>query len=277
MQFLSGLIQNISKSKSIMKLVELTSPKISAISRSTPVVIPIAAIEQHGDHLPVWTDSLLLGEIVDRVEKTLSKQILVAPLMWLGNSDHHLDFVGTLSASSRTYLDMLNDMVENFLSYGFTRIVLLNGHGGNDVPAKQALFEVRQRNRVRKDLLLLLATYWGLGTEPWKSDPQIEQRDMGHACEWETSMVLALRPELVGEYKNAPVIEPGDAFRPASRAWTTKDRSSIGHIGWPHLASKEKGDALFHAFTSDVERWLRGVIDWDGSSWDGTRRLGFPI
>ena len=57
-----------------MKLVELSSPKIGAISRSTPVVIPIAAIEQHGDHMPVWTDSLLLGEIVDRVEKSLSQQ-----------------------------------------------------------------------------------------------------------------------------------------------------------------------------------------------------------
>ena len=260
-----------------MKLVELSSPKIGAISRSMPVVIPIAAIEQHGDHLPVWTDSLLLGEIIERVEKSLSKQILVAPLLWLGNSDHHLDFFGTLSASSRTYLDILNDLVENLLSYGFKRIVLLNGHGGNDVPAKQALFEVRQRHRSRKDLLLLMATYWGLGTKPWQIDPSIEQRDMGHACEWETSMVLSIRPDLVGDYRNAPVIEPGSAFRPASRAWTTKDRSSIGHIGWPNISSKEKGEVLLTSFSHDVEQWLKGVIDWDGSSWDGIKHFGFPI
>ena len=260
-----------------MKLVELSSPKIGAISRATPVIIPIAAIEQHGEHLPVWTDSLLLGEIVDRVEKSLSKQILVAPVLWLGNSDHHLDFFGTLSASSRTYLDMLNDLVENFLSYGFKRIVLLNGHGGNDIPAKQALFEIRQRNRIRTDLLLLMATYWGLGIEPWTLDPAITQREMGHACEWETSMVLALRPELVGDYKNAPVVEPGNAFRPANRAWTTKDRSSLGHIGWPHLASHEKGNVLLSAFSADVQRWLQEVIDWDGNSWDGTKHFGFPV
>ena len=260
-----------------MKLVELSSPKIGAISRATPVIIPIAAIEQHGEHLPVWTDSLLLGEIVDRVEKSLSTQILVAPVLWLGNSDHHLDFFGTLSASSRTYLDMLNDLVENFLSYGFKRIVLLNGHGGNDTPAKQALFEIRQRNRIRTDLLLLMATYWGLGIEPWTIDPAITQREMGHACEWETSMVLALRPELVGDYKNAPVVEPGNAFRPANRAWTTKDRSSLGHIGWPHLASHEKGNVLLRAFSADVLRWLQEVIDWDGNSWDGTKHFGFPV
>ena len=90
-------------------------------------------------------------------------------------------------------------------------------------------------------------------------------------------MVLSLRPELVGDYKNAPVIEPGNAFRPASRAWTTKDRSNIGHIGSPHLASKEKGEVLLNAFASDVERWLKGVIDWDGSSWDGAKHFGFPV
>ena len=122
-----------------------------------------------------------------------------------------------------------------------------------------------------------MATYWGLGTQPWLNDPAIEQRDMGHACEWETSMVLTLRPELVGDYKNAAVVEPGNAFHPASRAWTTKDRSSIGHIGSPHLASKEKGEVLFSAFSSDVERWLKEVIEWDGSSWDGAKHFGFPV
>ena len=90
-------------------------------------------------------------------------------------------------------------------------------------------------------------------------------------------MVLALRPELVGDFKNSPVIEPGNAFRPANRAWTTKDRSNMGHIGWPHLASKEKGEVLLNAFSADVESWLREVIDWDGSSWEGMKHIGFPV
>jgi creatinine amidohydrolase len=267
--FLARKVFFFQKSHPTMKLAELSSPAIDLLSRDIPVVVPIAAIEQHGQHLPVWTDSLLLGEITDRVERNLKEKILVTPLMWLGNSDHHLDFCGTLSASGRTYLDILNDLVENLIFHGFKRIVLLNGHGGNDVPAKQAIFEVRQRHRARKDLLLLMTTYWGLGTEPWKDDPTIEQRDMGHACEWETSMVLAIRPDLVVDHKNVPVVEPGNAFRTGYRAWTTKDRSSIGHIGWPHLASKEKGELLLNAFAVDVERWLARVVAWNGSSWDG--------
>ena len=252
-----------------MKLIEMSSPAIDSLPRNIPIVIPIAAIEQHGKHMPVWTDSLLLGEIVERVESSLCHEILVTPLMWLGNSDHHLDFTGTMSASSRVYLDMLNDMVENFLIHGFKRIVFLNGHGGNDIPAKHAIFEVRQRHRLQDDLLLLMTTYWGLGTQPWLDDPTINQREMGHACEWETSMVLAIRPDLVADYKNAPVVEHGNAFNPGSRAWTTKDRSAVGHIGMPHLASAAKGEILFKAFARDVENWLRRVIVWDGKSWEG--------
>ncbi|MEZ6079120.1 MAG: creatininase family protein [Pirellulaceae bacterium] len=85
-----------------MLLTNLTWPAIS-VPKETPVVIPIAAIEQHGHHLPLATDSMLLAEIVRRVESAMTASILVTPLMWLGNSDHHLDFPGTLSASPRTY------------------------------------------------------------------------------------------------------------------------------------------------------------------------------
>lgn len=252
-----------------MKLIELSSPQIHKLAPDTPVVIPIAAIEQHGEHLPVWTDSLLLGEIIERLNQRVDNQVLFAPLMWLGNSDHHLDFCGTLSASPRVYLDMLGDLVRNFLHHGFRRIILLNGHGGNDTPGKQAIFEVRQQFRNRTDLLLAFATYWGFDSRPWDKMPSIEQREMGHACEWETSMVLAINPTLVGDYRNAPVIEPGNPFRPASRGWITNDRSNIGHIGWPHLASAEKGEALLKTFTDDIESWLRRVIAWDGKSWNG--------
>ena len=90
-----------------MFLSELTWPDVAGLSKDTPVVIPIAAVEQHGHHLPVYTDSMLLTEIVRRVDSAMHDQILVTPLMWLGNSDHHLDFPGTLSAPPRVYLDLL--------------------------------------------------------------------------------------------------------------------------------------------------------------------------
>src|SRR5436190_863612 len=166
-----------------MQLAELKWPDIAALGRDVPVVIPIAALEQHGRHMPLFTDSLLLGEVVRRVTEQLADRVVFAPLLWLGNSDHHLDFSGTMSAAPRAYLDVLAGMLENFVQHGFRRIVLINGHGGNTVPAQQAVFEVRQRHRQRDDLLLLSATYWSLGGKPFEVDPSIQQRQMGHACE----------------------------------------------------------------------------------------------
>ncbi len=279
-----------------MLLEELTWPTVASLSKDTPVIVPIAAIEQHGHHLPLMTDSMLLREIVRRVEAEISNQILVTPLMWLGNSDHHLDFAGTLSCPPRVYLDLLNGIIDNLITHGFRRILLLNGHGGNDIPGKQAMFEVRQRNRARNDLLLLFSTYWSLGESrlppnsvavrrepPGSSElsgtsmdgsrrsatTELQQSEMGHACEWETSMILRISPELAGNYRETVTVEPGRPFTPASRAWITKDRSVPGHIGSPQWATAEKGEQLFSAFSGGCKELIQRMIQWDGSSWEG--------
>ena len=249
-----------------MQLSDLTWPAVQRLSKDTPLVFPVAALEQHGQHLPLFTDSLLLSEIVRRASERLGDRVLWAPLLWLGNSDHHLDFPGTLSAAPRTYLDILDGFLDNFIQHGFRRLVFLNGHGGNDVPGRQAVFEIRQRYRQRSDLLLLFGTYWMLGSKPWKN-PDLHQTQMGHACEWETSMILRLAPHLVGDVKPLETVGHGGAFEPAFRGWTTKDRTACGHIGAPQLATAEKGEALFRVFTDDVVRFLEQVIRWDGQPW----------
>jgi creatinine amidohydrolase len=251
-----------------VNLYEMKWPDVAALSRDTPVVFPIAALEQHGRHMPVFTDSLLLGEVVRRVQEQVEANVLFVPLMWLGNSEHHLDFPGSMSASPRVYLDMLRDEVENFLRHGFRRIVLLNGHGGNIVPSQQALFELRQKYRERSDLLLLSATYWTLGGKPHEVDRSIRQQQMGHACEWETSMMLRIRPDLVGPLSKIEAVDPGRAFAPAHRAWITKDRSAAGHIGDPQYATVEKGETLLQVFAADVVALLERVRAWDGRQWD---------
>jgi len=250
-----------------MQLTDLNWPVVQALSQDIPVVFPIAALEQHGRHLPLFTDSLLLGEIIRRAAERLQNRVLFAPLMWLGNSDHHLDFSGTLSAAPRTYLDLLGGLFENALGHGFRRLVFINGHGGNDVPGKQAIFEVRQRHRQRTDLLLLFATYWNLGAKPHLIDRSLIQQQMGHACEWETSMILRLAPQLVGETKEPLPVEFGKPFEPATRAWITREHTEPGHIGYPHLATPEKGETLFRVFTEDVIGLLERVSAWDGKTW----------
>jgi len=252
-----------------VQLLEMTWPQVAQLAPDTPVVLPVAALEQHGRHMPLFTDSLLLGEVIRRATERLEQRVLFAPLLWLGNSHHHLDFAGTMSASPRVYLDVLNDMIENFLTHGFRRIVIVNGHGGNIVPGQQAVFEARQRHRERDDLLLLFATYWALGGKPHEVDRSIRQQQMGHACEWETSMMLRIAPHLVGDLKQIAAVEFGNPFEPAQRGWITKERTPTGHIGDPREATAAKGETMCRVFADDVVAMLERVLAWDGRSWSG--------
>jgi creatinine amidohydrolase len=163
-------------------------------------------------------------------------------------------------------LDLLNGLLENILHHGFKRLVLLNGHGRNIVPGAQAVFETRQRHRDRTGLLLLSAKYWEQTTIAEPRDDLVQDA-MGHAGELETSMMLAIRPELVGDIAATAEVSKGEAFATATRGWTTKDRSSPGHIGVPAAASAEKGEALLNAFTDGVVHFIESVRDWDGQSW----------
>ncbi len=249
-----------------MLLGDLTWPDIKALAPDTPVVVPVAAVEQHGHHLPVYTDSYLLGEVVRRANVALENRVLFAPLQWLGNSEHHLEFAGTLTARPRTYLDLLNEVAENLLTHGFRRIIFLNGHGGNITPGKQAVFELRQRNRSRDDLLLLFATYWDFA-RPWETLPSLQQRQMGHACEFETSMMQRIVPQLVKDISSLETVGFGFAYEPAYRGWITQERTVPGHIGSPQLATPEKGEHLFAEFSAGVVRFLESVCDWQGG-WD---------
>ncbi|MFO0822259.1 MAG: creatininase family protein [Gemmataceae bacterium] len=253
-----------------MELPELAWPAVAALPKTTPIVFPIAALEQHGKHMPVFTDSLLCGEVIRRVKQSpVAAKCLFAPMQWLGNSHHHLDFPGTLSASARVYLDLIKDLAHCFVSHGFTRIVFINGHGGNTVPSQQALFELKQEHRDRRDLLLLSLTYWDACSGPPTNIPGLTQKQMGHACEWETSMVLRIAPQLVvGDHTKVPEVPHGKAFGPGYRAWVMPDRSEPGHIGNPAAATAEKGEALFAYFSAGVTSYLERVIAWDGTTWD---------
>ena len=92
------------------------------------VVVPTGALEQHGRHLPLLTDAILVTEVAERVEKKLSDQVLLVPTLWLGASDHHLDFPGTLSLPNTVYAEMIKHVLQCCVGAGFRRIMFLNGH-----------------------------------------------------------------------------------------------------------------------------------------------------
>src|SRR4051812_11247599 len=112
-----------------MKYGELKRPDIERIDKAHKVVmVPLGSLEQHGQHLPLCTDSLLGSEIAERVEAALPETVLLLPMQWLGSSDHHLKFPGTVSVPSALYIEMVSHICECLLSAGFRRIFLHLSH-----------------------------------------------------------------------------------------------------------------------------------------------------
>ena len=179
-----------------MNYGELISNSIPDLTGKV-VVVPIGSLEQHGQHLPMLTDSLINAEIIRRVQVELGDEVIFLPLLWVGASDHHRGLPGAISAGNDTYTRLLMDMLDCLIGYGFRRIVLFNSHGGNGGPAGNAIYQTQLRNRDKPDLWLVLATWYAMAGEQIAQITSLQQKHVSHACELETSMVLSLRPELV--------------------------------------------------------------------------------
>ncbi|MCB1089269.1 MAG: creatininase family protein, partial [Verrucomicrobiae bacterium] len=146
-----------------MKFHELTSGAIGAIDRDqTIVLLPIAAVEQHGPHLPTGTDLIICGAVAEAVEAANPGSVLLLPVNWLGASAHHLRFGATMTAELSTYIATLCEMARAPLSDGFQRVMFLNGHGGNIDPMKVALRELQLEF---PEAILSGASYWSIAEE----------------------------------------------------------------------------------------------------------------
>lgn len=235
------------------------------------VVVPLGSMEQHGCHLPLFTDTAICQEIVRRAASALDDVALFLPALWAGVSEHHLRFPGTVSLRQETYVRLLEDILESLIGAGFQRIVLLNAHGGNTVPAQAAVYEIQMRHRDRRDLWLVLATWYTLAAEQIAALPELEQKRVSHACELETSMVLCLRPELVdmGAARGADRSARPASSRPgadwAGRVVTVRPfehTTLTGAYGHPEKASAAKGEALFAVVVDEVVACVREVAAW---------------
>ena len=182
-----------------------------------------------------------------------------------------MDFPGTLSAEPRAYLDLLTGELENFIQHGFKRLILLNGHGGNMVPGAQVVFELRQKAATTDPICYCSPPPTGKTVVRTAARDDFVQTQMGHAGEWpKTSMMLVIRPELVGDHLEPfPRTRFGKAFPSATRGWTMPDRGKPGHIGTPAAATAEKGETLLTCFTDGVFNFLNYTRDWDSRSWEG--------
>src|SRR5437667_1411843 len=122
-----------------MKLCDMNWPEVAEVAGKSVALWPLAAIEQHGPHLAVSTDAALVTSIAERVERNLSTAVVLCPTLPFGSSHHHLDFPGTMSLPADLFTSVVIEGVKSLIRSGFQRIVLLNGHGGNITPARQAL------------------------------------------------------------------------------------------------------------------------------------------
>ena len=161
------------------------------------LVMPLASLEQHGHHLPLLTDTMIGTEIARRAESELEHEAVFLPTLWVGASDHHLAFPGTISISNSVYVDVLVDMMESAIRAGFRRIFLLNAHGGNITPGRMAIYDVHMRHGDKPDLWLAFSSWWHIAAPQVAAIMNVQQEMVTHACEQETSMILQLRPELV--------------------------------------------------------------------------------
>lgn len=229
-----------------MKFHEMTWPELRKVPRdSTVVIAPIAACEQHSLHLPAYTDTILATAVAEGVERHLPESVVLLPTLWFGASSHHLRFGATLSASEDTHIRMLCDLLTPLLDDGYQRFLVLNGHGGNIDTMHVALRSLHSRYPSR---LLTAASYWELAEQEMGQLAEGPRKTMGHACEFETSMVMALRPELVRrqEIRDDP---PNDnhALRGLFLAQDMHQRTDHGAVGFPEQATAAKGQAFLNA------------------------------
>ena len=243
-----------------MRFAEMTAPELRAVPRENILVVaPIAACEQHSRHLPVFTDSILVGAVADGVERNLPDRVLLLPVMWLGASEHHLPFGGTLTATLPTYEQLLVELLTPLLRDGFGRVMLLNGHGGNIDPLRVAL---RRLDTEFPRAVLTGAAYWDLASTELAALCKGPRQTVGHACEIETSMLMHLRPDLV----RAELIEDDPDQIPAglSGLFWSRDfgrRTHHGAVGHPEFADAERGKRMLDAVIGQVTEVVRATLD----------------
>jgi creatinine amidohydrolase len=229
-------------------------------------VVPVGSVEQHGHHMPVATDSILAAALgTGGAERAMNDvPVLVTPPVWTGYSPHHLSFGGTVTVEHETLRTLLEDVADSVLSSNFDALLLLNGHGGNAALIKSATSTV---GKAHPEAEILGLTYFDLA-EPFADE--IRESDpggMAHGGEFETSLLLHLYPDLVGENRDGSMPEepydesPVDLFDsgPLSVYRPFSTYSESGAIGAPELASAEKGAQLYERIADELADLLRDV------------------
>lgn len=241
---------------------ELNRDELRSIAATVLVVVPIGATEQHGPHLATGMDYFTVESIAREAAAIAGAEIdiVVTPALPFGSSHHHLVFGGTLSLTTETYRKVLYELVESLVVDGFTRVFLLNGHGGNHELAQLAVRDIVLRYPVHA----AAGSYWNIAGPDLIGAGAVAGRLPGHAGEFETSVMLSLRPDLVARelpFRELPEGSGSVALPATFRAERHGFWESInGHTDSPALACSEKGDRFRKVIAKSVANaWLSYV------------------
>jgi creatinine amidohydrolase len=256
---------------------DMTSEDFSAPgSRDWIAVLPIAAVEQHGPHLPVGVDAMIMQGYLDRLIPEIPADLPVTflPLQAIGKSNEHLAFRGTLSLSAETAGRVWIEIGESVHRAGLRKLVILNSHGGN----MAAMDIVARELRVRHGMLVAF-TSWHLFGYPESLFAEDEMRLGIHAGEIETSLMLDFRPDLVRldraedfrpvTYEMERSLAKLRTGRPAGFGWMAQDLHASGAAGNAAAATAAKGAAAAGHGVAAFISLLRDVTMFDLNGFTG--------
>ena len=266
-----------------MQFADLSWPELEGlIDEQRLVIVPLGTTEAHGPGLPVDVDAHIVGHVARLVgERT---DALVTPTVSYGYSSTWLNYPGTISLRAETLHAVLLDMLESLIGQGFRKLFLLNGHRHNySVMETVARTAMDRHGREHEELVIATGSYWEIARADLNRLRRSERGGMAHSCELETSLELAIRPELVDAEAIAAAERQVAAWDVADpqpsvlvwRPWLRPDRHS-GIVGDPTLASAESGRAFLEAIVArvaeQVEQLARGeTVDYYTQE-DGSRR-----
>ena len=246
------------------RYAEMTWPEVKEVAAQERVaVLPVACIEDHGYHLPVDTDVVLCTGICERAVASIPDEAVLVPAIPHGYSPHHMDFPGTLTVSWDTFVRYVQDVCVSLARHGFRRILIVNGHGSNtsplDMAARLTILETEGR------ALCAAVNHWGLrhSKEAGKHHRESDFGGVSHAGEYETSLYLALKPDLVQMAKAVDERSPLSAsFQTDLLLGKRADASSVNMM--PHWSTMSesgvRGDATI-ATRAKGEAWLDAAVE----------------